>query len=132
MEQNVAFTRIREAFQKRGAEVGRTSLCESQAGPCIEIALISPQVAARHADLLEALVEETRWNLRFAREPNQHLIKQRVREILPAEWGLKKEPGFLKAEGKVRLKLSARPAAQDLTRVAERVLEVTGMELEVD
>ncbi|MBI3926658.1 MAG: MBL fold metallo-hydrolase [Armatimonadetes bacterium] len=130
MEQNVAFTRIREVFQKQGVEVTRTSLVQ-EAGPCIEIALISPQVAARHVDLLKALEEETRWNLRFAREPNQHLIKQRVREILPREWGLKKEPGFLKAEGKVRLKLSAEPSPEDLAPIRARVLEATGMELEI-
>lgn len=132
MEQNLAFTAIREAFRSAGVEVFRVSLrSDPGAGDkWVEVGLISPQVAARHADMLPMLTERTGWTLRFGREPNQDAIKRKVRELLPDGWSLRKEPGFHKELGLVRLAVAPPPPAQAVAELAARVEEATGMRLE--
>jgi Cft2 family RNA processing exonuclease len=132
MEQNLAFTTIREAFLARGVEVYRVSRKSWAEGEGVEITLISPQVAERHRDLLPLLEERTRWRLRFNPEPNQDVIKRKVRELVPADWGLKKEPGFFKGDAKVKVKVARRPSQEELAAVGARVSESTGYALEAE
>lgn len=131
VEQNAAFTLIREAFAQTGVAVQRASLKPDpeRGGMGIEVALISPQVAARYQALLERLEERTRWPLRFASEPNQDLIKRRARELMPPEWGLRKEPGFFKGEGMVKVKLDNPPTTEELSRVSQLLEQATGYRL---
>lgn len=132
MEQNQAFSRIKSALQAAGAEVFRASRkTEADGGECLELTLISPQVGARHAELVEALARETGWPMRLNPEPNQVVIKRRARELVPAGWGLRKEPGFFKVEGCVRLKLEGRPGPEEVRRVSEQLERETGYRLEV-
>jgi hypothetical protein len=133
MEQNVAFTAIRKAFEERGLTVYRASLKNEPgtAGGYLEVSLISPQVARRHSDLLARLEEATRWTIRFHTEPNQDTIKRRAKELIPESWGLRKEPGFFKLDGLVRARLAAPPPPAELAAVSEQLERETGYRLEL-
>lgn len=106
-----AFATIREACREAGAEVCRSSLKSDPASGSkwLEVALISPQVARRHEELLRALEKRTGWEIRFASEANQDLIKRRVREIVPGSWGLRKDPSYHRDLAVVRITVSVPP-----------------------
>lgn len=132
MEQNQAFATIKAAFQAVGVELYRASRKTDPDGTeCLELSLVSPQVAARHGGLVEELARTTGWPVRLNPEPNQDVIKRRTRELVPASWGLRKEPGFFKLEGYVRLKLEGRPLVEEVRRVSEQLERETGYRLEV-
>ncbi len=132
MEQNLAFQTIRSAFQGVGVEVFRASRkTDGVGGECLELSLISPRVGARYGDLVERLSGETGWPVVLNPEPNQDVIKRRTRELVPASWGLKKEPGFFKVEGTVRVKTESRPGPEEVRRVSELLERETGYRLEV-
>lgn len=131
-EQNQAFQRVKEAFEATGVEVFRASRKTDPSGAeCLELSLISRQVGERHGELLEALSRETGWLVRLNPEPNQDAIKRRARELVPGSWGLKKEPGFFKVEGYVRVKTEGRPQPEEVRHVSEQLERETGYRLEV-
>lgn len=132
MEQNQAFQVIRSAFQAVGVEVFRASRkAHGAGGECLELSLISPRVGERYGDLVETLSRETGWPVVLNPEPNQDAIKRRTRELVPGSWGLKKEPGFFKVEGYVRVKTDSRPGPDEVRRVSELLERETGYRLEV-
>ncbi len=130
MEQNQAFARLREALGQAGLAWFRTSLKQDGFDPYIEIALVSPRLAERLVELLADLERELGWPLRVNPEPNHDWIKKRVRELVPAAWGLRKEPGFLKEEALVRLKLANAPGQAEWVQLVQVVEEETGCCLE--
>lgn len=133
LEINTAFGRIRRAFQQKQAQLFRCSRKEdfSSATSWIELSLISPQVAERYQDLRDLLEQETGWPLRFASEPNQEIIKRRTRELIPPEWGLKKEPAFFKNEGIVQVAIALQPPLQAVTELSKQIEVETGYRLHV-
>lgn len=132
LEQNQAFQTIRSAFERVGVEVFRASRkTDPSGGEYLELTLVSPRVGERHGDLVEALARETGWPVRINPEPNQDVIKRRTRELVPPGWGLKKEPGFFKVEGYVRVKTEVRPQPEEVRQVSERLERETGYRLEV-
>jgi len=128
LEINQAFARIRQAFQEKQIPLFRCSLKENT---WIELALVSPQVAQRHDELRAYLEQETAWPLRFASEPNQDLIKKKAKDLIPSEWGLKKEPAFFKEDGLVGVTLSLSPPAQAIQNLSQTLEEETGYRLQV-
>ena len=132
LEINTAFGRIRQAFQQQ-AQLFRCSRKEdfSTSTSWIELTLISPQVAERFQELRGLLEQETGWPLRFASEPNQEVIKRRTRELIPTEWGLKKEPAFFKLEGIVQVVTTIQPSAQALEELSKKIEGETGYRLQV-
>ena len=132
LEINTAFGHIRQAFQNR-AQLFRCSRKEdfSTATSWIELTLISPQVAERYQELRGLLEQETGWPLRFASEPNQEIIKRRTRELIPPEWGLKKEPAFFKSEGIVQVATTIQPPLQAVEELSKQIEVETGYRLHV-
>jgi len=130
VEQNQAFARLREVLGQAGLAWFRTSLKQNGTGPYLEISLVSPRLAERHAELLTRLEAELGWPLRVNPEPNHDWIKKRVRELVPAAWGLQREPGFFKDEVLVRLKLANAPGDQEWESLAGAVEAEIGCRLE--
>lgn len=130
LEQNQAFARLRETLGQAGLAWFRTSLKQDGAGPFLEVSMVSPRLAERYAKLLTELEQELGWPLRVNPEPNHDWIKKRVRELVPSAWGLRREPGFLKEEALLRLKLSSAPSEAEWRRLVEVVEEETGCRLE--
>jgi len=133
LEINLAFQHIRQAFQQQPAQLFRCSRKEDFA-TCtswIELALISPQVAERYQRLRLELEKETGWPLRFASEPNQDFIKRRTRELIPPDWGLKKEPAFYKNEGYVQVATAIHPPSHHVEQLARAIEDETGYRLKV-
>ena len=128
MEINQAFATIRQAFLEKQIQLFRCSLKENT---WIELALVSPQVALRYEALRARLELETAWPLRFASEPNQEIIKRRTKELIPTEWGLRKEPAFFKAEGLVQVTTSIQPAAATVEQLSRTLEEETGYHLKI-
>lgn len=128
LEINQAFARIRQAFQERQISLFRCSLKENS---WIELALVSLQVAQRHDPLRAELEQEVGWPLRFAKEPNQDLIKKKARSIIPLEWGLKKEPAFFKDDGLVVVTLSQVPPLEAFQELSQGLEVETGYRLQV-
>ena len=128
LEINQAFARIRQVFQERQIPLFRCSLKENS---WIELALVSLQVAQRHDQLRAQLEQEVGWPLRFAKEPNQDLIKKKARSIIPPEWGLKKEPAFFKEDGLVVVTLSQVPPIEAFQELSQGLEEETGYRLQV-
>lgn len=88
-------------------------------------------MAERYQELRGLLEQETGWPLRFASEPNQEIIKRRTRELIPPEWGLKKEPAFFKSEGIVQVATTIQPPLQAVEELSKQIEVETGYRLHV-
>lgn len=130
MEQNQAFGRLREELGRAGLSWFRTSLKQDGSGAFLEVSFVSPLLARRLEDRLGRLEAELGWTIRVNPEPNHDLIKRRVRELVPSAWGLRKEPGFFKDEGLVRLRLQRVPDSAGWDALARAVEDETGCRLE--
>jgi Cft2 family RNA processing exonuclease len=130
MEQNLAFSLIKDAL--RETAVQRISLKRRAAGdPYLEVSFISRQVGERFREILDRLSEETRWEIAINPEPNQHLIKEKARALIPPSWGMKKEPGFFGHERQVRVKVPVLPSESEIADIAAKLSAETGFELKV-
>ncbi|MGV8125121.1 MAG: MBL fold metallo-hydrolase [Candidatus Xenobiia bacterium LiM19] len=130
MEQNLTFSLIKEAF--RETTVQRTSLKKKTTGePYLEISFISMQIGERFREKLDKLSKETGWDITINPEPNQHLIKEKARTLIPSSWGVKKEPGFFGKERQVRVKVLVLPPDEEISKISKQFEEETGFELKV-
>jgi len=130
MEQNLAFSLIKDTL--RGTAVQRISLKRKAAGgPYLEVSFISRQVGERFRETLDRLSEETRWEIEINPEPNQHLIKEKARALIPPSWGVKKEPGFFGQDRQVRVRVMVMPPDDEIALISGKFSEETGFELRV-
>lgn len=131
MEINSAYAQVERilgaALLRRGRKVDAAS-----GGAYIELAFISPEVGERFRPQVEDASRIVGWPLRICPEPNQNAIKDRVRQLVPAAWGLTKEPGFFRADRKVRIRLRTVPDAAPLAEVSARLEAETGYRLEAE
>jgi hypothetical protein len=135
VEINTAYRLIEEAFSLAPPtwRPSRLSLKPDEAGPLIELAFITPQIGRQQHLTLDALAAATGWRLRIKPEPNLNALIEAAMKLIPAAWGLRKQPGIHKESSVVRIKASAAPASDDpqLIEVCERFQELTGYRLEV-
>jgi hypothetical protein len=128
MEINLAYSTIREIF--KGLPLYKLSKKKGEGGEeYIEGGFISPQVGERYREKLQEAESVTGWKMGIAAEPNQHLIKERARALVPSSWGMRKEPGFFGREGYVRVKVPVLPPPDEAAGISGLFLEDTGFEL---
>lgn len=95
MEQNRAFELIERTFADRGVKIYKKGLKRDDRGQYIELSFISPEIGQQWQDVIKHLEEETCWNIRIAKNPNQNEILKLARRMLEgADLYLKKNPGF--------------------------------------
>lgn len=96
----------------------------------IELSFISPQVGRRHAGLLRDCAQDIGWEIRINSEPNQNEIKLRIRQLMPAEWQLLREPSFYKEQQLVKVRLANSPKdVAAWTDFCRQVKEATGYDV---
>jgi len=115
MEINHAFAEIDRAFAGQLHRPSKMSKKSAPEGLLIELSFISPEVGARHQELIDDLSYRTSWRIRVAQKVDQQAVLSLVRAHLPAAWQLKKGPGLDVANRQVILRLKAPlpPAADD-------------------
>jgi uncharacterized protein len=118
MEINTAYWTIEEAFrdQPETERPYRKSLKTMPDGTYIELAFLTPEVGARHQELLASLAAAIGYALRIKPEPNQIALIALVRQLLPSAWQIAKPPGVFKAERAVRVKCLAAPRLETSER----------------
>ncbi len=127
LEINRAYQRIEEAF----------AMCEhqpykkSKKGKRIVLSFLTPEIGESYEDMLSDLREETGWELAINPEPNLYGIKQEVRSIIPATWGMSKDPAPIKAQRVVRVRVDELPDLIQVEKVAQQVYEQTRFHLEI-
>lgn len=122
LEINQAYQLIRQGFQDQPHQLLKCSL----KGQLIELAFISPQVGARYQTLIERLQRQVGWPLRIKPHANQHKIKERASDLIPASWGLTKSPGFYEQGGYVSVRLAQEPSEEEWKEIAARFEQETG------
>ena len=128
MEINRSYQFIEEAF----SESPNRPYKKSKKGNRIVLHFLSPTVGERYLSLISEIAADIGWEVAVHPQPNQYGIKQAVRAMIPEEWELQKDPGVLKREQIVRVKLGILPSENTLKDTAERVFLETGFHLEVD
>lgn len=134
MEINLAYATIERVLGASGAVLRkRGKKTDGATGEAyIELTFISPQVGARFEEAVQEAARATAWSLRVNPEPDQNAIKERARALMPAAWGLAREPGFFKPQRCVRARLRSVPAPEELEKVSRQLEEATGYRLEVE
>lgn len=127
LEQNQAFALAQAAFAEIGVRLYR---CGSKDGR-MELAFISPQVAARHQTLIEQLEARTGWPISVRQQPNPIAITEVAKETVPASWGLQGQPSLFLDQGLVRVTVSRRPPRGEEEPVRATFERLTGFHLQL-
>jgi Cft2 family RNA processing exonuclease len=113
MEINHAFALIDRTFTDQPHRPSKKSKKSDPEGPLIELSFISPEVGARHQELIDDLAYRTSWRLRIASKVDQQAVLQLVRTHLPTAWQVTKGPGLDVANRRVILRLATPPPPDD-------------------
>lgn len=127
LEQNQAFALAQAAFAEIGVRLYR---CGSKDGR-LELAFISPQVAARHRTLIGQLEARTGWPISVRQQPNPIAITEVAKETVPASWGLQGQPSLFLDQGLVRVTVSRRPPRGEEEPVRATFERLTGFHLQL-
>ena len=111
MEINTAYWTIDEAFVGRpeSDRPYKKSLKTEGEGAYIELAFLTPEVGARHHELLQQISSAIGYPLRIKPEPNQIALIALVRQLIPLSWQIAKPPGVFKTDRTVRVKCLTPP-----------------------
>ncbi|HAA57605.1 MAG TPA: hypothetical protein DCE42_22755 [Myxococcales bacterium] len=127
-ELNQAYQLIRNVFA--GAE--HELLKVGQKGQALEVTFISPYVGERYADVLAKLSKIVGWEIKIRPRSDQHKIKEIAKQLIPEEWGLRKEPGFHQDQATIKAKISVEPPAGEAQALNAILQQKTGFSLEFD
>jgi hypothetical protein len=132
LEINAAFNAIDQAFAGAPHTPYKKSLAHGPDGGAIELAFISPAVAERYRDLLDALGRDTGWPIRAAAAPNQHRIKE-IAATLAQEYGIavRKNPSYFGAQRLLRLPVNDIVAPDKAAELTRRFEDATGFTLDL-
>ena len=126
MEINAAYSHIKTTLE--GSSLYRTSL----KGDEIILSFISRQVAERHQDKINALVEQTGWPLSINPQPNQKAILEIARALLDKSGlTIAKGPSIYPEKADVAVTLAVTSAEPDLADITEAFTAQTGFRLVV-
>ncbi len=126
MEINATYSHIKTALE--GSSLYRTSL----KGDEIILSFISPQVAERHQDKINALVEQTGWPLSINPQPNQGAILEIARSLLnKSALTIAKGPSIYPEKAEVAVTLAVTSAEPGLVDITETFTAKTGFRLVV-
>ncbi|MBU4225639.1 MAG: ParB/RepB/Spo0J family partition protein [Chloroflexi bacterium] len=126
MEINTAYSHIKTALE--GSSLYRTSL----KGDEIILSFISRQVAERHQDKINALVEQTGWPLSINPQPNHGAILEIARALLDKSGlTIAKGPSIYPEKADVAVTLAVTSAEPDLADITEAFTAQTGFRLVV-
>lgn len=127
-EQNLAFSRIDQAFSKLPHRPDKKSLKHGPDGKYLELSFISPVIGLRYQKTLQALSSQTGWRIRIADKVNQNeLFKAAQMLCLKRGIALSKNPSYLPEQRTIQLKLQDLEDVQDqLKEIADEFLELTG------
>jgi hypothetical protein len=124
LEINMAYSRIRQALEPLG--LYKTSLKQGQ----IVLTFISPQVGARHQEIINALSQETGYSLFIHPHPNQQQILQIVQKLArDAGWQIRKRPGIHIDRAEITMSLASEPDGGSVEQVSQALEEQTGYRL---
>jgi hypothetical protein len=127
MELNAAYALLRDALEPLGMYKSGF-----QSG-IITLSFISPQVGARHIELIKKLEAQIGYQLMVYRHPNQNALLQVVTQILrDAGWTPRKGPGLRTDLAQVRLKLDAAEQPDNVEQVAAQIEQATGYKLVIE
>lgn len=127
MEINAAYAIIRAALSDKGLH--KASLKQGR----IVLAFVSPQVGARHFELIEHLSTETGYPILVHPHPNQNAIIQITLDALSkAGATIRKGPGVHTARGELNVKIAAALPDDTLAKLQEDVELATGYQLIVE
>jgi hypothetical protein len=133
LEINLVYNLVRQCFAAKPHQphrVGRKPGAPGQED-FVELAFISPEVAARYCEELERLSLETGWRLVSSSVPNQNAVLQAAREVLEGI-AVRKGPSIRPAEGKVSVRIDGVLDAARCDELRRRFRERTGYELEIE
>jgi hypothetical protein len=133
MEINTAYWTIAEAFADRpeSERPYKKSLKTEGEGAYIELAFLTPEVGARHHELLQQISSAIGYPLGIKPEPNQIALIALVRQLIPPSWQVTKPPGVFKTDRTVRVKCLTPPAANapEWQAIHDQFSAVTGYTL---
>ena len=82
MEQNQALALIDRYFSDKPHRIYKKGIKLKDGRPGIELSFITPRVGNLYEDVLDRLMEETRWNIWINKESNQHELLKAAKELL--------------------------------------------------
>ncbi len=124
MEINAAYALIRNRLEAHG--LYKTSLKSGR----IVLSFISPQVGERHLSEIQALSQETGYNIEIHPHPNQQQILAITTKLArEAGWTIVKGPGIRVEQAEITLKIAEKVDEAQIAAIAERVWGETGYQL---
>ena len=126
MEINQAFQTIRDYFQQQPHQ----PLKIGQKGPTLELSFITAEIGRRYQSQLSRLEESIGWPIQLRSSPNQDQLLKTARQLIPATWELKGQPGVLQAEKSVRVRVSNSGSEAGRREIEQAFEQKTGYTLQ--
>lgn len=131
MENNQAIAVAKQYGKDYGVSIYKTSMKTLDGQPMMEVHFISPQVALKYTDMLQALSDEIGMTFQYAKQPKQNEILRITKEIIPDAWEMKGNPSIHMDTGHVSVKAGNEPETAEMTEIDEKIMAETGYRLEV-
>jgi hypothetical protein len=126
MEINQAFQAIRDYFQQQPHQ----PLKIGQKGATLELSFITAEIGCRYQSQLSRLEESIGWPIQLRSSPNQDQLLKTARQLIPAAWKLKGQPGVLQAEKAVRVRVSNSGSEAGRREIEQAFEQQTGYTLQ--
>ncbi|RYL95023.1 MBL fold metallo-hydrolase [Sporolactobacillus sp. THM7-4] len=131
LENNQAIAEAKSWSRERGITIYKASIKTMNGQPYMEIHFITPEVAARHGVDMEELSYRTGLPITYAKNPKQNEVIRIASELIPADWGLKKNPSLHTGEAVISARISGRPGPDEVRQVSDQIEAKTGYRLTV-
>jgi hypothetical protein len=83
----------------------------------------------RHQSLINELAEQTGWRITYRPKANPIGLIDAAKALIPASWGLAKQPSFYPQDNRVGAKLQNLPSPKEQDQLRELFRQQTGCEL---
>ncbi|MEN1968831.1 MBL fold metallo-hydrolase [Lentibacillus sp. N15] len=131
LENNQAIAVAKQYASDYGVTIFKTGMKQMNGHDLMELHFISPEVASRYGDMMQALSNEIGMAVTYARSPKQNEIIRITNQAIPAEWGQQGNPSVHMDKGEVSVKVANEPGAAELAEINEEMEAETGYTLQL-
>lgn len=129
LENNQAIAVAKQYGEDYGVTIFKTGMKQAGGQPLMELHFISPEVAQRYGEMMQALSNEIGMAVTYAKSPKQNEIIRITNQAIPPEWEQKGNPSVHMDKAEVSVKVGNEPGEEAFATVSREIEAETGYSL---
>lgn len=132
IEINESFAIIERRFRELGVSLHKKSKKLGPRGPYIELTFLTPEIGARHRDVIDELMEFLRWPISVNPRPNQMALQELATSLVSFKGQVVKPPSFLGEQKLLRMRVAGLQDEEARRTIEEAFEKETGYRLALE